>query len=165
MEGTSLNMTLLRASSDPDPLPDLGEHVIEYALVPHVAGWTAGDASQAGEDLNVPLVVVSCGVHGGDLPPTASFVRVHEPNVRLAALKQSQDGAGVILRLVEVNGQATDATVTLARALAGASASAEAVDTLERPLPSNGAHLRDGTLTVTLPPYGIATVRIADDRR
>ena len=42
LEGDTLAMTLLRASIDPDPLPDLGEHVIEYALVPHgrgLDGW------------------------------------------------------------------------------------------------------------------------------
>jgi len=66
--GHALSMTLLRASIDPDPLPDLGEHVIEYALVTHGTSWMVGDCMRAGEELNVPLVVASCGLQEGDLP-------------------------------------------------------------------------------------------------
>jgi len=61
----ALSMTLLRASIDPDPLPDLGEHTIEYALLPHGARWTVGDCVRAGEEMNVPLVVLSAGWHEG----------------------------------------------------------------------------------------------------
>ena len=67
VEGNSLELTLLRASIDPDPLPDLGDHVIEYALAPHGAAWTVGDGMRAGEEMNVPLVVASCGFQEGDL--------------------------------------------------------------------------------------------------
>ena len=160
VEGSTLNMTLLRASIDPDPLPDLGEHIIEYALVPHGDGWAVGQSTQAGEEMNEPLVPLSCGFQEGDLPGAMSFVQVEAQNVRLAAIKESQDGQAVILRLIEVEGVATEARVTLSPSLLGGGATAVEVDTLERPLDGGTARLEGQTLTVALPAFGIATVCI-----
>jgi alpha-mannosidase len=159
VEGTTLNMTLLRASIDPDPLPDLGEHTIEYALLPHGAGPTVERATQAGEEMNEPLTVVSCGFHQGDLPSEASFVAIREPNVRLAALKQSQDGEAMVLRLVEVAGIEGEVRVTLSPLLGGKGA--RAVDLLERSVKGGEVRLEGETLVVWMPAYGIVTVRVA----
>jgi alpha-mannosidase len=161
VEGTTLAMTLLRASIDPDPLPDLGEHEVRYALVLHGAGWTVGQAMAAGEALNQPLVVASCGMHGGDLPGEMSFVSIDAPNVRLAALKESEDGRGIVLRLIEVEGLETEVTVALALALVGDGVQATVVDTLERPAGDGRAQLAGaGTLSVRMPAYGIVTVQV-----
>lgn len=159
-EACTLSMTLLRASIDPDPLPDLGEHVIEYALVPHGDGWSVGECMRAGEEVNVPLVVMSAGFQEGDLPSSMSFGTLKEGNVRLAAVKRSEDGRAILLRLYEVEGQETVARLQLAPELAGGGTAAVEVDTLERPLDSSGAHIEQGVLTVKLPAFGIATVRV-----
>jgi alpha-mannosidase len=160
VEGHSLNMTLLRASIDPDPLPDLGDHIIEYSLIPHGHGWTVGDCARVGEDANVPLVVASCGFHDGNLPSAKSFVGVEGENVRLAAMKLGQYGKGIVLRLIEVEGRDCQAQVKMASDLLPEGATAVEVDTLERPLASNGARMENGTIVVEVPAYGIATVRI-----
>jgi len=156
----SLNMTLLRASIDPDPLPDLGEHTIEYALVPHGEGWTVGDCMRVGEEMNVPLVVASCGFHDGELPSARSFLSIEDVNVRLAAMKESQDGESLVLRMVEVEGRETEARIALAPALLPEGAAAVEVDTLERSIASSSARIEDSTLVVKLPAFGITTVRI-----
>jgi alpha-mannosidase len=160
MDGDSLNMTLLRASIDPDPLPDLGEHTIDYALVPHGQGWSVGDCMRVGEEMNVPLVVSSCTFHEGDLPSTLSFAALEDNNVRLAAMKQGRDGASTVLRLVEVEGRQTTARVTLAPPLLGEGATVTEVDTLERPVDDGHARLEGSTLMVDIPPFGITTVRV-----
>jgi len=166
LEGDSLNMTLLRASIDPDPLPDLGEHTIEYALVPHGEGWTVGDCMRVGEDANVPLVAISCGFHGGDLPSAMSLVKIKNKNVRLAAMKKSQDGEAIILRLVEVRGKETETMLTFAPELlpgdANGGTTAVEVNTLERSHDVNSARLERSTLVVKLPAFGITTVRISE---
>jgi alpha-mannosidase len=158
VEGSTLNMTLLRASIDPDPLPDLGAHTIEYALLPHGAGPVIERAVQAGEEMNEPLVVSSCGWHAGVLPGTASLVRIAPPNVRLAALKASEDGEGFVLRLVEVAGTGGVATVTLSPLWQATEA--KAVDLLERPIEGEEVRLEGETLWVQMPAYGIVTVRV-----
>jgi alpha-mannosidase len=159
-EGVRLSMTLLRASIEPDPLPDLGEHEIAYALVPHGAGWTVGDSVRVGEEMNVPLVVSSCGLHGGELPSAKPFVQVQGQNVRLASLKEGQDGRSLVLRLVEVEGRETEARVLLAPELAPPGTTAAAVDTLERPLDGGGVHMEGHVLRVQVPAYGVVTVQL-----
>ena len=116
--------------------------------------------------MNLPLVVASCGFQEGEFPTALSFLAVEPENVRLVALKQGRDSVGgtrggVVLRLVEVEGRETEAHVTLAPALAPEGASAIEMDTLERPIEGGSARLEGGTLAVTLPAYGIATVQIS----
>jgi alpha-mannosidase len=48
---------------------------------------------------------------GEALPPQCSFLKVDAPNVRVTALKRSEDGDGVMVRLVEMEGR--DCTVRL----------------------------------------------------
>jgi len=114
---------------------------------------------QAGEDMNVPLVVTSVDFHAGDLPSVASLVSVTPQNVRLAALKRAEDGQGIVLRMVEVEGKAIEAQVAVAAGLLGDAGSAE-VDTLERPVNGNCVRLEGETLTVCVPAFGVTTVKV-----
>jgi alpha-mannosidase len=167
LEGDALSMTLLRASIDPDPLPDLGEHIIEYALVPHGAGWAAGDSTRAGEEMNIPLVVSSCGFYDGDLPVVKALVEVGPANVRLTAIKESHErdrvegGKAIVLRLVEVEGRDIVAKLALAPELLPSDAPAVEVDTLERPIAgSDRVSIKENVLHVKMPAFGIVSVRI-----
>jgi alpha-mannosidase len=160
VEGATLNMTLLRASIDPDPLPDLGDHVIDYALVPHGQAWAEGQMMRAGEARNVPLVVTSADFHEGDLPPVHPLVSLSPDNVRLAALKKAQAGDGLILRLVEVEGKPGEAQIRFAPSLLDDVESVVEVDTLERPLEVNVAHLEEGVVHVPVEEFGITTVLV-----
>jgi alpha-mannosidase len=160
LEGNVLAMTLLRGSIDPDPLPDLGDHLIEYALVPHGPGWSVSDATHMGEEANAPMVVASCNFQEGRLPSVKSFVELGEGNAHLASIKRAQDGAGTIVRLYQLGSEELEASVTLAPELLPEGTSAVEVDTLERPLEPNRARLHADTLVVHLPAFGIATVRI-----
>ncbi|MEW6752388.1 MAG: glycoside hydrolase family 38 C-terminal domain-containing protein [Candidatus Latescibacterota bacterium] len=160
LDGTTLSLTLLRASIDPDPLPDLGEHVIEYSLMPHGKGWQVGDSMAAGEEHNLPVTVTSCDFQPGSLPVSLSLLRCRSRNVRLVALKQSQDGRDLIVRLVEVEGRRTMAEVEVAPELLGPGAAATEVDALERPLERHGARLEGGVLRVEVSAGGIASVRL-----
>jgi len=159
-DGDTLALTLLRGTIDPDPLPDLGEHVIEYALVPHGVGWTPAAGMQAGEQFSQPPLVVSCDFQAGALPPELSLIAVEPANVRMVALKPAEDGAGLILRLVEVDGVAAEARVMLAPELLRPT-SATAVDTLERPVAAGAARLEGNGMSVNVPASGIAAVRVA----
>ncbi len=42
-----------------------------------------------------------------------SFCSVDKPNVLLTTLKQAENGAGIIIRLIETQGEPTTASVTL----------------------------------------------------
>ena len=83
-------------------------------------------------------------------------------NVRLVAVKESQDGRAIVLRLVEVEGHETEARVRLSAALVGDHPVADQVDTLERRLVQGAARIEGGTLLAKLSAFGIVTVRIGE---
>jgi alpha-mannosidase len=156
----AIELTLLRSSYDPDPLPELGRHTIRYALVPHVGALDVGDATRAGYAFNHPLVPVNTDPSPGDLPTELSLVEVLTPNVMFSGLKQAEDGDGMILRLYEMAGRRTTAQVRLSERLVPAAAAAVETDILERPLAQSSARLQGGILSVDIPPFAVATVRI-----
>lgn len=158
VEKSTVRMTLIRSSYEPDPLPEIGEHTIRIGLLPHGKDWCEADAVRAGVNFNQPLIVVGTDVHEGKLPPKDSYLSVDAPNVILCALKKAEDSDAMILRLYETAGKDTDVTMTLSHALA--SKSAVEVDLLERAVRPNGATLKGGKVMVSVPKYGIASVRV-----
>jgi len=80
--------------------------------------------------------------------------------VILAALKRAEDEDALILRLYEVDGRTSEAEIKFNPGLAGLFVEAVEVDLLERPLDKSTATYSDGTLSVTVPAYGITTVKL-----
>ncbi len=90
------------------------------------------------------------------LPGTgAGFLEIEPPNVALATWKLAENGKGTILRLVEIGGRATTATVRFSRYSPHTAALCNAVEDDLEPLRVEG-----NTLTLTLKPYEIITARI-----
>ena len=150
----------MRSSYDPDPLPELGTHVIRFAIQPHDGTWTPADATHAGYEFNNPFDVVGTDDHTGTLPTNAGYAEVLTSNVILSDLKKAEDSDALIVRLYEANGQATTARVRLADALCPANAPAVETDVVEQPLAHSSAHLQGGVLSVDIPAFGMVTVKI-----
>jgi alpha-mannosidase len=160
VDGDTIRLTLLRSSYDPDPLPELGQHTIRFAIQPHDGTCTPADATRAGYAFNNPFEVVGTDVHSGTLPTHAGHVDVLTPNVILSGLKKAEDSDALIVRLYEANGQAATARVRLADALCAANAPAVETDLVEQPLAQSSARVQDGVLSVDLPAFGLVTVKI-----
>lgn len=161
LDDDTIELTLLRSSYDPDPLPELGRHHIRYALVPHVGPLDVGAAIRAGRAFNHPLIPVGTTVHSGQLPPEVSALEVLTPNVMLSGLKQAEDSDAVVLRLYEFAGERTEARVRLSPLMIAApGAQAVETDLLEQPIEGSTARMEGDTLVVTVPACGIATVRV-----
>jgi alpha-mannosidase len=156
-EGSTLRLTLLRSSFDPDPLPEMGEHVIRLAIAPHDGLCSVSAAARAGSAFNLPMNVVSTDVHEGRLPPSKGFVEVLTPNVMLAAIKKAEDSDAIIVRLYETEGRDTEARVRITDLVKPGSPARE-VDLMEQPLQKNTARMERDTLVVRIPAHGIATV-------
>jgi alpha-mannosidase len=125
--GTKLALTLLRSvgwlsradlsvrrgHAGPGlPTPEaqcIGEHTFEYALIPLGGAWTgAADQAQA---FGAPLRAVPTGAHGGALPSSASFVKIEPENLIVTALKEAEDGSGLIVRFWNTSETACEAVV------------------------------------------------------
>lgn len=156
----TVQLTLLRSSYDPDPLPEIGRHQIRYAVVPHMSALDVPEATRQGFAFNHPVITVGTTVHEGDLAAEMEGLSVLTPKVMLSGVKKAEDGTGLILRLYEMTGEATSAQVRIAPWLAAAGSPAVETDLLERALPESTAKMDGDVLTVTIPAYGITTVRI-----
>jgi alpha-mannosidase len=155
-----IKLTLLRSSYDPDPLPEIGRHSIRFAIVPHEGSLNPSEATRAGYAFNHPLVAVGTTVHEGEAPTESAMLTVETPNVMLSGMKKAEDSDALIVRLYEIEGRDTKAKVWICPDVAPVGAPVVETDLLEQPLAKSSAK-RDGeTLTVKVPAFGIATVRI-----
>jgi len=88
------------------------------------------------------------------LPPAASFCQLDPGNVILLAFKAAEDGDGLIVRLAEIEGQATTVTVTLPFVEIAQALQTNLVEEDESVLTYDRHSVR-----VPIAAYGIATVR------
>lgn len=158
-ENSNLRLTLIRSSHDPDPLPEMGRHEIKIGIIPHEGPLSISESVRQGAGFNLPLSVVSTDVHKGELPPSKGFVEALTPNIMLASVKKAEDSDAVVVRLYEVEGKDTEAKVRLTD-IAKPDSPAVETDLMEQPLKKSTASMKGDTLTVKLPAYGIATVKI-----
>jgi len=100
----TIGLSLLRSSISPDPVADRGEHKFTYSLLPHRGDFRRGEVVEQAYALNVPLLAVATKATRGDLPSKAAFFEVDRPGVVGEAIKRSEDGSSVIVRLYEAFG-------------------------------------------------------------
>lgn len=148
-EGSTLRLTLLRAPTWPWDGADIGPHRMRYGI----AVATGIDVVPAvAEGFNHPARAILAG-----RPGRGSIVGVAEvagEDVGLDAVKLSEDGAAVILRLC----QRTGARSTTQIALHPRVKRVFRADLME--VPSEALALEQGKVTLSLPPFGIATLRL-----
>ena len=160
VSGDTIRLTLLRSSHDPDPLPEIGAHHISFTLIPRVGGFDVAEATRQGYAFNHPCVPIGTTLHEGDLAAEQSLVEVITPNVMFASLKQAEDSEALVIRLYEMTGQETVAQVSISDLLCNPNATAVETDIMEQPLAESSANMWDGVLSVTVPAFGIAAVKV-----
>ncbi|NDJ61403.1 MAG: alpha-mannosidase [Chloroflexi bacterium] len=148
--GHWMRLTLLKGSVFPDPTADREVHHFTYALYPHGGGWRDGGVIDAAARLNTPLYA-----HRTDQALAAhSFIQCDAANVTLEAVKRSERGDHLIVRLVERHNALTRATLTFDRPLQAAQA-CDLMERVEQDLPVDGR-----TLHVELQPCEIVTLAL-----
>lgn len=87
----------------PDPVmqgsQSPGINTFEYALYPHAGNWEKAGVNDMAFRFNVPMTVVQRFGAGVELPPTVSLVGVESGKLMLSAVKRSEDGRGLIVRI------------------------------------------------------------------
>jgi len=112
-----LRLTLMRSAGDPDIYPNLGKFNISYALFPH-SGDSNSQIWAEGDDFNVPVYAaeppsLALVKNHATRPEEESFFSVSPLNVAMTGLKQSEEANELIIRLVEIEGKETSATINL----------------------------------------------------
>jgi hypothetical protein len=131
-----------------------------YSLRSHDGDWQKGQADQFGWDTMNPLLAREVrGKHAGQLPATASFISIDQPNVVCTTLKPAEaNGAGFILRFVETQGRPTKVNVSMP--LLAPIASVTQTNLVEDDRPEQLRVDGDTRVTLDLPPFAVRTIRV-----
>lgn len=129
-----VRVTLLKAGSAPDPDADRGIHRRTFSLYPHDGNSLTGGVIEEALALNCPLLV-----RNGGMPESApeSWLSFDTPAVTLEALKRTEDGRGIVARVLEAGGRRVVAEMSTG--LPGISW--QETDLLETPLDTPGGPL------------------------
>jgi alpha-mannosidase len=85
---------------------DWGHHEITFGIAGHKGDWRAGQTDWQGYRLNAPLIAFESAKHPGGLGKQFSLVKIDNPRIQIMAMKKAENSDEVILRLVEMSGQA-----------------------------------------------------------
>lgn len=129
---------------------DLGRHETAYAIVGHAGTWdTAGVPWQASR-FNQPLTAFQTRAHPGTLGKQFGLLKLDSDQVEIAALKKSEDGEEIVVRLRELVGKSAKGIRLSAWANI---VSAQEIDGQEYPI--GQVSLQDGQLVTDLPANGL----------
>ena len=116
----TVRLTLIRTPGTRGGYPDqgtqdIGHHEFVYGIAGHAGDWRQAEIDWQGQRLNDPLIAFESPRHAGGLGRDFSLVKVSSPRIRMMALKKSEHGDEVIVRLVELDGEPqTDVRVSFA---------------------------------------------------
>ena len=146
-----VRVSLLRAAKYPDPDADHGRHAVTISVLPHGPGLH--DVLHEAEALNMPLRLVA----GRATTTPSPVVTLDHRGVQISGVKHADDGSGhLIVRLYEACGDRATVTVRTARPIRGALR----CNLLEEP--TDGIECSDGIVSLTLHPFEVATIRLAN---
>ena len=150
-----LRLSLVRSPVHPFTASDIGKHRFSYALLPHAGGWRAARVDAAAYSFNYPPIVSRCGASGdtGNLPSSYSLLRTDSDTAIVEALKQAEDGDGLILRAFDSHGTHSRFDVSV---------SAEVLRASETNLLEEGSNELpvSGGFSLRFSPYEIKTLRL-----
>jgi len=134
-----------------------GDFTFRFSFTSHGPGWGVADANRFGWGYCTDLqaVVVPPGQAGRLAGSTGSFVEIDAPNVMLFTLKGAEDGDGLVVRLLELEGRATTARLSTSPRTVSQAFRTDMVERNLEPLPVSG-----GVVTVPVPGRGIESVRL-----
>ncbi|HEY2467599.1 MAG TPA: glycoside hydrolase family 38 C-terminal domain-containing protein, partial [Terracidiphilus sp.] len=151
-----LRLSLLRSPTWPDPDADRGHHHFGYALYPHDGDWKHALTVRHGYDYNYKLQAMQVEAHTGTLPLEHSFVTVKPENIVLTALKKTEDGNGLLLRMYEWAGKGSEVQITTPAGATGGTVTS----LMEKPEGSPLNVTAGKTIIVPIRPYEIESIRL-----
>ena len=141
-------LTLLRCAVYPNPEADKEVHRFTYSLYPHEGGWRDAGTQSMAYRLNESVKAIQGDAAFG------SFAAVDAPNVVIEAVKNAEDGNGVIVRAYECYGRRTKAILTLDASVLDA----KKVNILEEII--GETPFDEHAIELNLRPYEITTIRV-----
>jgi alpha-mannosidase len=95
-----MRLSLIKSATHPDFEQDQGTHLFTYSLLPHQGDWVEGNTVQEAWELNNPLT----HKEGKSKYSEISLFTLSQDHVMIDAVKKSEDGAQVVVRVHEFAG-------------------------------------------------------------
>ncbi|MBN1353031.1 alpha-mannosidase [candidate division KSB1 bacterium] len=111
VNGSTVRLSVMRGSTDPDPNADEGYHTFSYVIVPHTGDWRNGKIPRKAQCYNSRLMPLFSETHKGRYGAIFSFLRIDAENVILSALKKNEDSDRWLIRLWETDGKASQVKI------------------------------------------------------
>jgi len=112
--GSTVELTILKRPTYPNPDADEGRHIFTYSLLPHAGDFREEGVIQEAYSLNQPLNAVEICSSKGVLPESYSLVSCNKNNVMIEAVKKSEKDDGMIVRLYDAFDSRCNAKITVA---------------------------------------------------
>jgi alpha-mannosidase len=149
----TLRLTLIRTPGTRGGYPDqatqdLGHHEIVFGLAGHAGDWRAGQTDWQGQRLNQPLIAFESAKHAGAEGRNFSLLNLSSSRVRVLALKKAEESDEIIIRMVELDGNANPGVRI---GFAAPVVAAREVNGQEQPV--GKAAIADGKLEADFTPY------------
>ena len=96
---STIGMSLLKSAQAPDKRADWGIHEFCYSILPHTGDIYTAGVEKESLVLNNPAMVFE-----GQIESTGTFVSLDKDNILIDAVKLSEDGKAVIIRMHEYSG-------------------------------------------------------------
>lgn len=118
-----MEMTLLKnsvyAHHDPKQLEPgqeytFVEHGVQnftYMLIPHEGTWKEGGVVRRAQELNQKPIAVIETFHKGNQPLKQSYLQVDAEEIIVSAMKEAEDGDGIVIRAYETQKHSVDAVI------------------------------------------------------
>ena len=146
LNGSTIRVSLVRGALYPDPDADLGPHRVRIGILPHSEGLA--DVVREAEAMWHPL-----RIHSSQSPGAADHIALRGRGIEVDAIKPADDGSGdVIIRCHETLGDRTMLTIDNIKQAWIAPITEEHGEELP---------IVDGSLTTTLKPFEICTLRVS----
>ncbi len=153
IEGSTLALTLLKCGTNPNTEADIGRHIITYSLMPHTGDFREAGVIREAFSLNVPLMAEKASGKGAGVPDEFSLVGSDNENVFFTAVKQAEDGTGLVARFYDGFDEKSRVTINVAKDYTRAFV-CDMLENEERELPVN-----NGAVTLDVSNFEIVTLK------
>lgn len=147
----SLSLTLLRSTSNPDTHPETGVHYFNF----RIGYGDVLDTLRESKQFNNPMDVVSGPINQtGTLEAAQSFISKDNPNIMISAVKNSETGDGMVIRMYNISDKKETVGFTFTADIENASIT----DYFERVIKELKYH--QNTVSLQIRPYKVATLKV-----
>jgi alpha-mannosidase len=108
LQGSALDLNLLRSPNNPDPDADIGQHSFKYSLYPHSGDLLHSDVISQAEQFNQRVEMFT-----GFKAETQSGISVDGSGISVEAVKKAEKEDCIILRVIETDGRNSNGKLTV----------------------------------------------------